>query len=142
VQCEGDDKELNLLLSSLHLSDSQKQNKVKYKILIGNTHRQIENPKSENKHEWTVYVKGVNGSDLTDVIDKVTFELHHTFVPSLVTVNSAPFNVTRSGWGTFTIPVIIHFKNGTIFEAKHHLSFDTEDTSQMFEVDLQNHKHM
>jgi len=74
----------------------------KTSIIIGNTHKQID----EHNHAWKVFVRGSN----LEQIDHVRFDLHPTFQPSAVTVNCAPFEVDRVGWGLFAINITIFFK--------------------------------
>jgi hypothetical protein len=105
---------------------------VKIKILYGNTHKLVENPKksrtepnTQNKHKWCMFVK-TDGYDSEKVIRKVTFGLHPTFGVSEIEVKSAPFAMTKVGWGTFDIPVKIDFCAWTKLkplELTHELKF-------------------
>mmetsp|Transcript_40581 Transcript_40581/g.90202 ORF Transcript_40581/g.90202 Transcript_40581/m.90202 type:complete len:206 (+) Transcript_40581:184-801(+) len=86
-----------------------------------------------NSHRWTVYVRGPNNEDLSHVIQKVTFELHHTFPNPNRTIEQQPYEVTENGWGEFEIGVTLYFvpdareKEVTLY---HKLRLYEEDGSQ------------
>ena len=42
-------------------------------------------------------------------IKSVTYRLHPTFKPRLITVIEAPFLLSRVGWGTFEIDMDVEF---------------------------------
>ncbi|KAG2430163.1 hypothetical protein HXX76_010262 [Chlamydomonas incerta] len=60
-------------------------------------------------HRWTVYARGANGEDLSHIISKVTFELHHTFTNPHRVCLQAPYEVTEQGWGEFDINITLTF---------------------------------
>lgn len=60
-----------------------------------------------NSHRWTVYVRGPNNDDITHVVQKVTFQLHSSFKDNVRTVETAPFELTETGWGEFEIGITI-----------------------------------
>ncbi|SCU81657.1 LAFA_0C06392g1_1 [Lachancea sp. 'fantastica'] len=63
----------------------------------------------EHSHIWTIFVKGPNGEDLSDIIKNVVFKLHETYPNPVRTVEAPPFELTETGWGEFEINVKIHF---------------------------------
>ncbi|CEP63894.1 YEATS domain-containing protein YAF9 LALA0_S09e04874g [Lachancea lanzarotensis] len=63
----------------------------------------------EHTHIWTIFVKGPNGEDLSDIIKSVVFKLHETYPNPVRTVDAPPFELTETGWGEFEINVKIHF---------------------------------
>ena len=74
-----------------------KQAQVEISFKVGNTHREVPNPKMsrngehKNKHSWTAYVEFVDKPALTSkFIDKVTFELHPTFKDPIRVVKAKP----------------------------------------------------
>ena len=78
-------------------------------IYVGNTYTHIQGPQApggdpsgatppKNSNKWTVFLRGEEGTDLTPFIDSVSFHLHPTFKPSVVTVNAPPYETTRLGW--------------------------------------------
>ncbi|XP_073984796.1 uncharacterized protein isoform X2 [Rhodnius prolixus] len=90
--------------------------KKKYRISIGNVSKWIGNALSENtdaKYKWTVYVRCTDQEEeITSLISKVTFFLHSSYKPNdVVTVDYAPFKLTRRGWGEFPLRVQLHFIN-------------------------------
>jgi hypothetical protein len=60
-------------------------------------------------------------------IDSVKYSLHKTFNPPFQIVRSRHnnFRLSRSGWGTFNIPVEIIFKDGSVGTTKYQLTFDS-----------------
>lgn len=60
--------------------------------------------------EWSAYLKG---SDLPKV-DYVEYILHPTFKKPLRVIRDSTdgFSLDSSGWGTFEIKAIVHFKGG------------------------------
>jgi len=85
----------------------------------------------EQNHEWKVYIRG----DVS-LIDRVCFTLDQTFQPSSIIVNSDPFEVERTGWGTFKIPITIYFKNGKEKQFEHILDFTRDNTFHSHNFDI------
>lgn len=56
-----------------------------------------------------MFVKGVNGEDISYWLKKVQFKLHETYAQSVRTVEQAPFEVTETGWGEFEIQIKLYF---------------------------------
>ena len=64
----------------------------------------------DHTHKWTVYVRGVDGADITYWLKKVQFKLHETYSQSLRTIEApAPFDVTETGWGEFEVAMKLFF---------------------------------
>lgn len=58
-----------------------------------------------------MFVRGANPKDkIQKFIQKVTYGLDPTFGTTEVTVKAAPYEMTRIGWGTFDVPITIHFR--------------------------------
>ena len=101
----------------------------------GNTHRKATNPEKcrqtgyLKKHKWSAYVRSLD-QNLTDrsCIDSVTFKLDkNSFGKEQIMVKRAPFKFTSTGWGTFEIPMIIHWKawmKKAPTVIRHELSFE------------------
>lgn len=105
-----------------------------YEILIGNEHEKIDS-ETKNSHRWTVFVRASDPNfNLKDIVEKVDFELHPTFFPARVAVFESPFQVERIGWGIFTVPVKICFKNGKTVSFEHQLSFQNDVTQVVHTV--------
>jgi len=67
-------------------------------------------------------------------IEKIEFILHPTFIPSRIVVKRPPFELQRTGWGTFEVGVKIHFipsLNMDPVEESHVLSFNRRDTFKL-----------
>ena len=74
-------------------------------------------------HRWTIYVRGVNGKDLTGVISKVVFKLHPTCTYPVVECTQHPYETTQPGWGEFPATIEISFRDEKlpIVSFIHHL---------------------
>ncbi|XP_046813296.1 uncharacterized protein LOC124421759 [Vespa crabro] len=106
------------------------RHKVRKRIVIGNISKWIppdwrEDPAS---HKWTIYVRGSKEvSNIGDFVSKVRFFLHPSYRPNdVVEVSSAPFHLSRRGWGEFPLRVQLHFKNpiNKPMDIIHHLKLD------------------
>jgi YEATS domain-containing protein 4 len=65
---------------------------------------------AEHSHRWTVYVRGVDGADITYWLRKVQFKLHDTYAQPLRMIEApAPFEVTETGWGEFEVGIKLTF---------------------------------
>ena len=72
-------------------------------------------------HKWCAYVRGLketnSSSDLTEeqdltfLIKKVEFQIHHSFPDPLITISEAPFEIHNAGYGEFPITITIHFQD-------------------------------
>lgn len=84
-------------------------------LIYGNSHRTLETPVISPytgkmcKHEWTFFVQ----SSRPEVLELVHIILHPTFREDrLVTLDKAPFSITRKGWGAFTVFAGLQLKEG------------------------------
>lgn len=67
----------------------------------------------------------------------VTYKLHPTFPNPDIKVTKAPFRLDRTGWGTFTVKIIVNLKDGKKVETEHELTFkETGDTVKVTEIKL------
>jgi YEATS domain-containing protein 4 len=77
-------------------------------------------------HRWTLYLRGPNNEDLTQVISKVVFQLHPSFAEPTREQTAPPYELTETGWGEFEAQIKVYWKdpsenpvmvnvNGTIF---------------------------
>eukprot|EP00123_Amoebidium_parasiticum_P000671 comp11538_c0_seq1/m.5993 comp11538_c0_seq1/g.5993 ORF comp11538_c0_seq1/g.5993 comp11538_c0_seq1/m.5993 type:complete len:212 (-) comp11538_c0_seq1:68-703(-) len=62
-------------------------------------------------HRWTVYVRSVDGEDMSKYVSKVVFTLHESFKDNVRVITDAPYEVTEIGWGEFDIQIRLHFIN-------------------------------
>lgn len=74
-------------------------------------------------HKWAVYLRGVDGQDLSVYIAKVEFKLHESFAEPVRAITKPPFEVNETGWGEFEIAIRISFNdpNEKILTVSHHL---------------------
>ncbi|KAG7007781.1 hypothetical protein G7Y79_00008g024190 [Physcia stellaris] len=63
----------------------------------------------DHTHQWSVYVRGVDGEDISYWLRKVQFKLHETYPNSLRTIEAPPFEVTETGWGEFEVQIKMYF---------------------------------
>ncbi|XP_059166891.1 protein AF-9-like [Physella acuta] len=81
-------------------------------IELGHQANYLKEPSPEGfTHDWTVFVRGFEGSRIEAFVERVVFRLHKTFKLPLRTICEPPFKVTESGYAGFLLPIEIHFKN-------------------------------
>jgi len=123
----------------LHVAnDKVKGLLIKKKFAFGNLHKKIK-PKAElgayNGHEWTVFVKFPLDVSPHRYVQKVRFELHPTFKPSVIEMTKQPFEIKRIGWGYFTIPITIYWQEWLKMPPttiNHTLCFDENGQTRHF----------
>lgn len=54
-------------------------------------------------------MRGVNDEDISYWLKKVQFKLHETYANASRMVESAPFEVTETGWGEFEVQMKLYF---------------------------------
>ncbi|KAK9365928.1 yeats family-domain-containing protein [Lipomyces kononenkoae] len=64
---------------------------------------------TDHTHSWTVFLRGVNGDDLSSFVKRVVFKLHETYPNSTRSIEEPPFEVTETGWGEFEISIRVYF---------------------------------
>lgn len=107
-------------------------------LRFGNTHTRLFT-NNYNKHEWTLFIK-IDNENIESFIENVVITLHPTFYPSSITLDKAPFEIKRQGWGIFDIPIKINWKSWTGLECSelvHNLSFlqDGNENRMKFRVE-------
>lgn len=97
-----------------------KGRQVSRPFVYGTTARPFDpekNPKpdhvpDEHTHQWTVFLKGVDDTDITYWLKRVQFKLHET-IPNHVRmvdgVPGKPFVVEETGWGEFEITIKLYY---------------------------------
>ncbi|KAM9989770.1 hypothetical protein ACTFIY_005826 [Dictyostelium cf. discoideum] len=63
-------------------------------------------------HRWTAYIRGMNNEELP-FIKKVVFHLHNSFKNPNRAVESAPYEISETGWGEFDLKVTIYFTDNS-----------------------------
>ncbi|KAJ2892897.1 putative yeats family protein [Zalerion maritima] len=77
----------------------------------------VSNPKpagvpDDHTHSWEVYVRGIDGADITYWLRRVQFKLHESIpnhVRMIEGVQGQPFVVKETGWGEFEISIKLYF---------------------------------
>ena len=64
---------------------------------------------ADHTHMWKVFVRGVNGEDISYWLKKVQFKLHDTYPQSVRSIDQPPFEVEETGWGEFEVGIKFYF---------------------------------
>jgi YEATS domain-containing protein 4 len=64
---------------------------------------------ADHTHRWKVFVRGINGEDISYWLRKVQFKLHDTYANSVRMIEAPPFEVEETGWGEFEIAIKFYF---------------------------------
>jgi len=75
-------------------------------------------------HDWTIFVRGAEGADISHFVEKVVFILHESFPKPRRVIKAPPYEVTECGYGSFTLPVEIYFRNNKEEPRKYRLEYD------------------
>lgn len=98
---------------------------VQVNLVLGHTACWRKKPTQEGfTHDWTVIVRGEEGCEVRHFVEKVVFYLHESFAKPKRVVKEPPYQVSESGYGSFTLPVEVIFRN------------KEEPRKVMFEYDL------
>ncbi|KAL5004604.1 hypothetical protein ScPMuIL_018060 [Solemya velum] len=86
---------------------------VQVKIELGHKASVRKKPTVEGfTHDWTVFVRGQEPSrNIQHFVEKIVFHLHDSFPKPKRVLKEPPFVVSESGYGGFTLPIDIYFKN-------------------------------
>eukprot|EP00997_Jenningsia_sp_PLL12_P005227 NODE_2089_length_989_cov_213.224468_g1709_i0.p1 GENE.NODE_2089_length_989_cov_213.224468_g1709_i0~~NODE_2089_length_989_cov_213.224468_g1709_i0.p1 ORF type:complete len:193 (+),score=44.22 NODE_2089_length_989_cov_213.224468_g1709_i0:341-919(+) len=124
--------------SNYQLAESERQIQERargMRVVVGNNHSISNNPVFNNHHQWTVYVRAED-PQRQSLITRVNFRLHPTFTPQEVMVDHPPFQVTRMGWGTFTVGIDVYLRNQVVsFEHELNFSVPTEESTHSIVFD-------
>ncbi|KAI5297089.1 hypothetical protein KEM56_005095 [Ascosphaera pollenicola] len=63
----------------------------------------------DHTHKWRIFVRGVDGADISYWLKKVQFKLHETYAQCVRTIEGPPFEVNETGWGEFEIQIKLYF---------------------------------
>ncbi|CAG2249342.1 AF9 [Mytilus edulis] len=89
-----------------------REESVQVKIELGHRASQRDPPSQGGfTHDWTVYVRGPEGCNISNFVEKVVFNLHHSFPHHKRALVAPPLKVAESGYAGFTLPIDIYFKN-------------------------------
>ncbi|XP_061172967.1 protein AF-9-like [Saccostrea echinata] len=85
---------------------------VQVKIELGHRANVKKTPSPEGfTHDWTVYVRGPENCNISYFIEKVVFNLHHSFHNPKRVLTEPPYAVQEQGYAGFELPIDIYFKN-------------------------------
>jgi len=108
---------------------------LKKNVVIGNTNKKL----GEGQYQWKLFVEGECGTRV-DFIRKVEVGLHDTFTPKDMVLEEAPFEVSRTGWGTFDVKLKLHYGMPgmpvQVHECKYPLSFAEDGASETVTLTL------
>ncbi|XP_066137397.1 protein AF-9-like [Euwallacea fornicatus] len=62
-------------------------------------------------HDWDVFVRGPNNTEIRHFVEKVVFHLHETFENPKRVLKEPPYIVKTSGYAGFNLPIYIYLKN-------------------------------
>ena len=127
-------KEISAALSE-KMEKDKKRGLQQMSLIIGSESHVLDSKGAggKNVYKWRVYVQP---SDPTQgsLIGSVTFDLHPTFSPQVVAVTEAPFQLERSGWGTFKIGITVEDRNGMTHSFSHMLDFSCTYTRETYVI--------
>jgi len=113
-------------------------------LRLGNTHRVLHRKKVQTElgdtvmHKWVAFVEEDEDNESEEKIAKVSFHLHPSFKPAVVTVEKpnkhGAFECKQQGWGVFDIKCEIFLKNGTAHTQWLPLSFVEPVNAQTVEL--------
>ena len=87
-----------------------KDTEFTFPIVIGSVAIGLGKKATETEtHRWTLYVRGADGTDVTDVVSKVVFHLHPTFANPHRELLKPPYELSETGWGEFDLTADVHF---------------------------------
>jgi len=91
----------------------------------------------DHTHAWTVFVKGVDDTDITYWCKKVQFKLHESIPNPLRMVDDVqpgdPFEVHETGWGEFEITIKLYYTPESLEKPQtlyHHLTLHPYGTDE------------
>eukprot|EP00794_Sanderia_malayensis_P010220 gene10220-11269_t len=62
-------------------------------------------------HDWVVFVRGADNSNISNFVEKVVFHLHESFPKPKRVIKLPPYKVEESGYGSFILSIEIYFRN-------------------------------
>ena len=114
---------------------------MKLKITYGNTCRltypnidELSDRQAKHKYTWSAFVDlGISRAESEALVKYVEFKLHSTFKNPIRKVEKYPYRMNTNGWGTFDLPIIIHWKDHVKAKKlvlEHEVSFDIENNGE------------
>lgn len=104
--------------------DTEPDKKVQVQIEVGHSATCRETTTAEGyTHDWSIFVRGAKGADISHFVEKVVFILHESFPKPKRSLTKPPYKIEERGYGSFNLPVEIHFRNKEV-PRKHKLDYD------------------
>jgi transcription initiation factor IIF auxiliary subunit len=98
--------------------------KVKINKALGKKYRVEQSYRylGDDYWDWNVWIDSDDQAELSK-ISSVTYHLHNTFPNPVISISNrrTKFKLKTSGWGTFTMYVILNLKDGSVIELSHDL---------------------
>ncbi|XP_042309345.1 protein AF-9 isoform X2 [Sceloporus undulatus] len=103
---------LGFLSSSLCSFLFSLQCAVQVKLELGHRAQVRKKPTVEGfTHDWMVFVRGPEHSNIQHFVEKVVFHLHDSFPRPKRVCKDPPYKVEESGYAGFILPIEVYFKN-------------------------------
>ncbi|XP_030050070.1 protein AF-9 [Microcaecilia unicolor] len=85
---------------------------VQVKLELGHRAQFRKKPTVEGfTHDWMVFVRGPEHSNIQHFVEKVVFHLHESFPRPKRVCKDPPYKVEESGYAGFILPIEVYFKN-------------------------------
>ncbi|KAK1796963.1 hypothetical protein P4O66_008361 [Electrophorus voltai] len=88
---------------------------VQVKLELGHRAQVRKKPTVEGfTHDWMVFVRGPEHSNIQHFVEKVVFHLHESFPRPKRVCKDPPYKVEESGYAGFILPIEVYFRNKVI----------------------------
>ncbi|NXE52320.1 AF9 protein, partial [Casuarius casuarius] len=85
---------------------------VQVKLELGHRAQVRKKPTVEGfTHDWMVFVRGPEHSNIQHFVERVVFHLHESFPRPKRVCKDPPYKVEESGYAGFILPIEVYFKN-------------------------------
>ncbi|KAG7266001.1 hypothetical protein CRUP_029612 [Coryphaenoides rupestris] len=85
---------------------------VQVKLELGHRAQVRKKPTLEGfTHDWIVFVRGPEHSNIQHFVEKVVFHLHESFPKPKRVCKDPPYKVEESGYAGFILPIEVYFRN-------------------------------
>ncbi|XP_078252164.1 protein AF-9 [Rhinoraja longicauda] len=85
---------------------------VQVKLELGHRAQVRKKPTVEGfTHDWMVFVRGPEHSNIQHFVEKVVFHLHDSFPRPKRVCKDPPYKVEESGYAGFIMPIEVYFRN-------------------------------
>lgn len=95
-------------------------------VFVGNSHQQL----TDGNHRWKLYVQG----EAAELLSSVEVWLHPTFKQNHFKIDTMPFELPCTGWGTFDTRLRLHKKSGGHVDVTWPLQFDQDNANKRVEL--------